>query len=146
MALLAVGCGKNGGNNSENNGSEAGDKVSHTISVKSVAGLAMADLDVYIYGDDQLTDLVDFASTDESGIANISLPEGGEYYITLSGVGKGYEVKDYYTFSGTTAVITLNTSLITALPIRILSPQALSNFPSFFQLNPKCALDSSCCN
>ncbi|MBO5657136.1 MAG: TlpA family protein disulfide reductase [Agathobacter sp.] len=113
MALLAVGCGKNGGNNSENNGSEAGDKVSHTISVKSVAGLAMADLDVYIYGDDQLTDLVDFASTDESGIANISLPEGGEYYITLSGVGKGYEVKDYYTFSGTTAIITLNTSLIT---------------------------------
>ncbi len=115
VAVVAVSCG--GGNNPGHgeDGTEGNNGVTgtHTVSVKTQGGMALSEVDVYVYNDEKLTDLETFASTDESGIANLSLAEGGDYYIALSGLKKGYVVDDYYTFNGTTAVITVNTALIT---------------------------------
>ncbi len=90
-----------------------GEKVSYTVSIKTQGGLVLSEIDVAVYGDEKHTDLKDYVTTDENGLANFQLGENGEYYIVLSGVPKGYEVEEHYSFDGTTAVITLKSSLVT---------------------------------
>lgn len=99
-------------NSTETGGGETADKGTYSISVETMGGMAMTDLDVYIYGDSALTDLKDYGKTNEYGKVNFELSKG-EYYIALSGVPKGYEVDTYYEFTGNAAEITLSSSLIT---------------------------------
>ena len=87
--------------------------AAYTVSVRSAGGLALPGIYVYIYSDDSLTDLVSYGETDEEGSAAFTLPEGGDYAIALSGVPQGYAPEESYAFSGTSAAITLTSSLIT---------------------------------
>ena len=89
-----------------------GDKITYTVSVKTQGGVVLPDIDVQIYADTALTDIVGNAKPDESGLAKFQLAEGGEYYIAVANAPKGYLVEDYYTFNGDTAVVTLTSSLI----------------------------------
>ena len=114
VAIVAVSCGGGAGIAGIGGGNtDEGEKVAYTVSIKTKGGMVLPEIDVAVYGDENLTDMKDYATTDENGIANFQLGEKGEYYIGLSGVPKGYEVEDSYSFDGTTAVITLTSSLIT---------------------------------
>lgn len=116
VAIVAVSCsgGTPTGNGGGENTADEGEKVAYSVSVKSQGGLALSDIDVAVFADENLTDMKDYQKTDENGLANFRLGEGGEYYIVLSGgVPKGYNVEKSYSFDGTTAVITLTSSLIT---------------------------------
>ncbi len=110
-----AGCNGNAGNNGEG-GQEttpnSGANASYTVTVKSAGGMAMAGVGVSVFTDEALTNLQNTMNTNESGVATLSLPEGGSYYITLSGVPKGYALEKFYTFSGTSANITLTSSLV----------------------------------
>lgn len=114
VAIVAVSCGGaaglgiGGGSTTDD-----GEKTSFTVSIKTQGGMAMSGIDVAVYGDEKHTDLKDYAATDESGLVNFDLGKDGEYYIALSGAPKGYAVEENYSFDGTTAVITLKSSLIT---------------------------------
>ena len=90
----------------------AGDQVNYTVSIRTAGGMEMAGMSVSVYTDEALSNLQGYGQTDESGVATIALPDGGQYYIALSGVPKGYDVQPYYTFSGTSANITLTSSLV----------------------------------
>ena len=89
-----------------------GEKTTYTVSVKALSGMALSDLDIYVYADDTLTDMVNVGKTDANGLANIELPAKEGYAITVNGAPAGYEVKESYSFTGTTAVITLASSVI----------------------------------
>ena len=104
----------NGNTTATNNG--AGDSNgagNYTVSLKTAGGMAMAGVDVYVYADSSLSDMKDAKKTDDKGLVSFNLPENGNYAIALGSIPKGYDKKDYYTFTNGTAVITLTSSLIT---------------------------------
>ncbi len=106
-----------GGDSSKGDGQKeeesVGKSITYTVNLKTQGGMAMSEIDVYVYADDTLKDLKNFAATDENGTVTFSLPEKSGYAIALAGVPKGYDVKDSYSFEGDKADITLSSSLIT---------------------------------
>ncbi len=109
LASLAAGCKKDG----DEEGGANGDKGNYTVNLKTAGGMALSGIDVYIYANDSLKDMKDFGQTDEKGSVSFDLPGSSKYAIVLSGVAKGYDVKESYSFSGNTADIVLTSSLIT---------------------------------
>ena len=114
ISLLA-GCGK------EESGADttvpaatqpAGEAGTYTVNIKSAGGMAMGGLDVFLFADEALTDMVDAGKTDDNGTVTFNRP-AGTYYITVNGAPKGYQVEKSYTFSGSTANIALTSALIT---------------------------------
>lgn len=87
-------------------------EFSYTVSVHTAGGMAMPGIDVYIYADDTLTDLVQFGETDINGQLNLSLPERTDYALVLSGAPRGYQMEETYGFTGQTADITLSSQVI----------------------------------
>ncbi len=93
-------------------GSASGEKSTYSVYVKTAGGMPLANIDVYIYNDAKLTDMQDFAKTNENGEAVFQLPVSDNYAIALSGVPNGYNVQESYAFDGTGAFIFLSSSLI----------------------------------
>ena len=115
---MLAGCGDNGAGATDPNGTQpqntapSGESVAYSVSVQSAGGMPLEGVAVSVYTDEALTNMQNYSQTDEGGMASINLPEGGQYYIALSGVPKGYELQKFYTFSGTSANITLTSSLV----------------------------------
>lgn len=87
--------------------------TTYTVTVKSQGDRALSDIDVYVYKDDSLEDLLDYKKTKEDGSITFNLDKSDEYAIVLAGVPKGYTVEDSYKFDGEKADIILESSLIT---------------------------------
>ena len=85
---------------------------SYVVSLKTAGGMPMEGVSVYIYTDSSLKDLVDFKETDAKGRALFELEISKKYAVTLSGVPKGYDVKESYGFTDNLASITLESKLI----------------------------------
>ena len=118
VLTLAAACNDESGNNQSDKidisgGSSTGAATDYTVTIKTAAGMPMANIDVYVYADSSKSDMKNFGKTDENGVAKINLPQSSQYAIVLSGVPKGYDVKDTYSFDGTSATITLTSALIT---------------------------------
>lgn len=111
--LFLTACGDEKNPDDSETGDVSGETTTYMVSIKTAGGMAMSGLDVYVYADDTLTDLKQFAKTDDNGIVSFKLPVSDKYAIAISGAPKGYEVKSSYSFSGDTAVISLVSSLIT---------------------------------
>ncbi|MBQ8683614.1 MAG: TlpA family protein disulfide reductase [Clostridia bacterium] len=108
MALTMAGCDNQSGNSSTVGGDDGG----YTVTVKTQGGMALSGIAVYVYADKSLKDMKQYGETDENGKVSFQLPDSKKYAITLSGVPKGYAVEKSYAFNGTTANITLTSSLI----------------------------------
>ena len=116
LVSVFAGCSEteNPGGTTEPTGSvSSGETGTYSVSVKTAGGMVLEGLTVYVYGDEALTDLKEYGEVDSKGKVTFELPKDGSYYIDLEGVPGGYDVKDYYTFTGNAAVITLTSSLIT---------------------------------
>ena len=115
IAVVAVSCGNGNitGPDTDTSGENSGQNQTYTVSIKTAGGMALSELDVYVYADESLKDLKQFAKTDANGIVSFSLPASDKYAIAVSGAPKGYEVQASYSFKDGTAIITLNSSLIT---------------------------------
>ena len=87
--------------------------TSYTVSVKTQGGMGLKNISVYIYEDEACTQMVEYGQTDENGQITFDLPLRSNYYITLSGVPKGYSVQERYSFTNASAQIVLTSSLIT---------------------------------
>ncbi len=114
MVLSLVACGggddTTGSTEPSSTGSNEGKKT-YSVTVHTNGGMAMEGLNVFVFGDSALTDMKAAGSTNAQGQATFELAEG-EYYVQLQGVAKGYDVQASYTFSGTSANITLTSSLV----------------------------------
>ena len=99
-----------GGNDSGNTDADA--KISYTVSVKTVGGRALEGVTVYIYADSSLSDIVNFGDTGKDGVATINMKRSNDYAIVLSRVPAGYDVAEYYTFTGGSANIVLTSGVI----------------------------------
>lgn len=117
LLTIATACGKDEGKKKSDaagvSGSEGnGEAAEYTVSLKTFGGMAMSGVDVYIYTNSSLDEMKTFGQTNADGIVNFTLPLSNKYAIVLSGIPKGYDVKESYEFNGNTAIITLASSLI----------------------------------
>ena len=87
-------------------------KAEYSITVKSAGGLALSGVNVYIYTDDTLEDLVNYTTTDAAGVAKITLKKNDKYVAVLSGMPEGYKTEACYPLSGTATEITLTSAVI----------------------------------
>ncbi len=85
----------------------------YTVNLKTAGGMAMSDIDIYIYTDDGLSDMIDYTKTNDDGTATFNLDESADYAIVLSSVPKGYNVEKSYKFDGVKKDIVLTSSLVT---------------------------------
>ena len=118
VMLVSVMAGCNNTDNPENSSDptgsvSTGETGTYSVSVQTIGGMKMSGISAYVYGNESMTDLKDYGETDAEGKVSFNLPKDGTYYIELQGVPAGYDVKDYYTFTGNAAKITLVSSLIT---------------------------------
>ena len=88
------------------------EKATYQVTVKTVGGMVLEGVTVYVYADSSLTDLKGYGETDAEGRASIELPVGSDYAIDLEDVATGYELEDFYTFSGNACEIVLSSSLV----------------------------------
>lgn len=110
MSMVLTGC--TGDDPKNNDGTTGGDdttKGTYTVNVKSAGGMALGEIDVYIYVGN---DLENYGKTNESGTVSFDLPLRSDYVVKLSGVPDGYAVAEIYSFTGNTADITLTSSVI----------------------------------
>ena len=115
-------------------GAASGETGTYSVSVKTAGGMKLEGLNVYIYRDEAKTDMVDYGETDKSGNVSFNLPKDGTYYIGLEGLGKGYDVKDYYAFTGNAAQITVKSSLITEESLSSVSSLGLGDVMYDFEV------------
>lgn len=102
------------GDNGPDGGSEdSKNKTTYEVKLETAGGMALSEIDVYIYKGEGTEDMQDYAKTDSEGKVSFNLAKSDKYSIVLSGVPKGYNVKDSYSFDGQKAVIKLKSSLIT---------------------------------
>lgn len=86
--------------------------VTYTISVKSEGGVAMPNIEIYIFENDKLQDLVAVTATDAEGKAVFTAKEGGSYAAVLTTVPSGYTAEEFYAVTGTETQIVLNMELV----------------------------------
>lgn len=119
MCSVLAGCG--GGNSEEPVAPE--DQISeedkalatggtYVVNVKTAGGMVLTGISIYVYGDETMSDLKTFKEADENGKAVFELEAGGNYVVTITGAPKGYDVKEYYTFTSNVANIILTSSVI----------------------------------
>ncbi len=108
MTAAFSACNPQGGEEEGSADPQAGGN-SYVVNVKTAGGMALEGIAVYVYSGDSLED---FKETDANGKAVFQLKEGGKYTVTLTGVPKGYQVKEKYDFKNNTANITLTSSLV----------------------------------
>lgn len=84
----------------------------YVVNVKTEGGMPLSGVAAYVYADDSLKDMVQFKETDEKGKIIFNLEPSKKYAVTLTGVPKGYDVKESYSFKDNIANIVLTSSLI----------------------------------
>ncbi len=92
---------------------DKGQSITHTITVKSAGGMALDKINVYIYTDDTLEDLVNYTTTNAEGVGTIALPAGNKYVAVLSGLPEGYKPEASYPLTGATTEIAVTSGVIT---------------------------------
>ena len=112
MCAMLGGCGGTQSGETTAPAAQAGTNANYTVTVKTAGGMCMENIGVSVFADETMTDLKGYGQTNASGVATIELPQGGNYFIQLSGQPKGYEMQKYYSFSGNTANIVLKSSLV----------------------------------
>ena len=84
----------------------------YSVTLRTLGGMALEGIEVFVYEDDTRAELAGFGRTDENGSVSIQLPESDSYVIVLESVPKGYAHADSYRFEGNSAAITLESRLI----------------------------------
>lgn len=83
------------------------------ITVTSAGGIALEDVTLLIYADATLEDLVDYAVTDENGVATVTLDAGGTYSAVIGEAPEGYGFAESYPIVNVDTQISLTSSVIT---------------------------------
>ena len=97
---------------SENTPGSNDTKVEYSITVKSAGGMKLSGVNVYIYSDDTLEDLVNYATTDATGVAKITLKQSNTYAVVLSGLPEGYKTETCYPLTGASTEISVTSAVI----------------------------------
>ncbi len=108
MVLSMAACaGNTDPTNSSGTGSANGNTGTYEVTVQSAGKLPLEGVNVEVYDDEAMLNLVDVRKTNADGKASLNLPVGGSYRIKLSGTPDGYKVQESYEVTGNATAITL---------------------------------------
>lgn len=102
--ILAVGGGSQ-------TGTESGIKT-YTVEVKTEGGKAFEKLEVHVFEDNTLTDLVAVGRTDENGCYSFEAQASSKYVVVIKNVPDGYPVEEYYSFDDCVLSLALKAQLL----------------------------------
>ena len=105
VLLVSCGNGKNGSKDKETGKAPS----SFNVIVQSEGGMVFPKVDVYIYEDSSLSEMVAAAKTDENGKMSFDSEGASKYVAVLKGVPEGYDVKECYDVTEENTVISLKT-------------------------------------
>lgn len=91
------------------------DDITYTVEIKNSSQQPLADIGVYIYEDDTLTELVWYDTTDANGQMTFTCYTTGDYVAVLANVPASYIAEDYYPITGELTQIVLRAGTIEAL-------------------------------
>ena len=87
-------------------------KLDFSITVKSTGGLPLSGVNVYVYADNTLDDLVNYGTTDAAGQAKISMKSAQGYVAVLSGLPEGYNTEAFYPLTGLATEISVTSAVV----------------------------------
>ena len=96
-----------GGSNSGDNAKAA----TYTIEVLTEGGMALQDLDIRVYADEKLEDLMDACTTDETGKTTFEA-KGAAFYLVIEEVPRGYKAEASYKITEKDTQIVLSAQLL----------------------------------
>ena len=107
VSVICIGSGK-----TDNTPTLPTEDGTYTVCVTTASGQPLSKIDVFVYTDASLSDMVAVARTDASGIAvmKTELPSGS--VVTLKGVPAGYLQKTTYAVTGRKTELVLESELI----------------------------------
>lgn len=110
LCLSFAAC-RNTGNDQTTEAPNAPD-VTYTLQIQSEGGVAMPDLEIYIYENDTLQDLVAVTATDAEGKATFTVKKSDTYAAVLVNTPSGYAVESSYPITGANTRIVLKMELV----------------------------------
>ena len=118
LALSMAACGGGTGPDTATDptAAPAADTAPYRITVQTQGNMPLSGIGVYIYAGTDRSNMIEYGQTDKNGQISFELAQRSDYCVVLSGVPKGYAAQESYTFNGSAALITLNSSLITGEP------------------------------
>lgn len=118
LALSMAACGGGTGPDTATDptAAPAADTAPYRITVQTQGNMPLSGIGVYIYAGTDRSNMIEYGQTDKNGQVSFELAQRSDYCVVLSGVPKGYATEESYTFNGSAALITLNSSLITGEP------------------------------
>ena len=118
LALSMAACGGGTGPDTATDptATPAADTAPYRITVQTQGNMPLSGIGVYIYAGTDRSNMIEYGQTDKNGQVSFELAQRSDYCVVLSGVPKGYATEESYTFNGSAALITLNSSLITGEP------------------------------
>ena len=97
---------------STSSGSGTADKVGYTVTVKSIGGMALEGVKVYVADADGNIKKEGIGTTNARGSVTLNLPRANGYTISLEDYPEGYIVDESYDMGTTGATITLTSAPI----------------------------------
>ena len=115
--LLGCPAGAPAGTSGTTGNSPSGDRPSdttanYTVTLKSIGGMPLASVGVYVYTDASLDDLEDYKATDKNGSVTFTLKKSDTYHIKVAGVPTGYQAASSYPLTGANTLISLGSRVI----------------------------------
>lgn len=113
LALAACGGGKSqGGGEDTTTQSTTVGKSTYTVQVRTINGVELKDVYVYVYTDSTMEEL-ETQKPLENGTMSFEADTSDSYVVALMGVPVGYNQQEYYALTGTQTEIVLTPAVIT---------------------------------
>lgn len=88
------------------------EEQTYTVTLKTASGQALSKVEVFVYADETLDDLVTIGKTDTDGVASFTLSKAQEYTVVLKNVPGGYPTEVSYPITQQNTEIVLTAKLI----------------------------------
>ena len=109
VVVLLVSCGNNDGKDKGKETDTSKVPSNFNVTIQSEGGMVFPKVEVYIYEDSTLEEMVAAAKTDDNGKMTFASEGASKYVAVFKGIPEGYEVKEYYDITEENTVISLKT-------------------------------------
>ena len=101
-----------GGQNLPAGGTEESGVKTYTIDLKTNGGKTFEKIEIHVFEDSSMSDLVAVGKTDANGVFTFDAEYSKDYVAVLKNMPAGYHVENYYTLTETTLSLTFEAKLL----------------------------------